>query len=460
MPEVAVKPGRHREATLYHALAGAGARRRTHARASCARRALRAYETSELPVWRRSGFWTTSLAGARPATRSRPRAPRRPSPASCRRSSRARCPSARARAGSCSATARSCTSSSTRRCAERGVILCSLEDASREHPELFEPLVLQAPDDRPPQARGRQRRVLERRRLPVRARRASSSRSRSRSSTRSSEPGVRAVRAHARRRRTERASSACTSTTSPRTSRARRCTRARSSSTSRTARAAASRSSRTGARARCSTSRPAFVGVGRDAYCHWLPALLGGHLIRQHLELAVSEPGGDMAFRGLFFTEERRAPRRVRGRPARDRALGRRRALARRRHRREPRELRGPDPDRPGRPADPHLPADPLDDALAEGARSTRSPRCSSPPTTSRPRTAAPSASSTRTAIFYMQTRGLDRPAAVRVIVEGFFEPLIAELADEPLEAADAREDRARSSPRRARTSRRYATSR
>ncbi len=38
------------------------------------------------------------------------------------------------------------------------------------------------------------------------------------------------------------------------------------------------------------------------------------------------------------------------------------------------------------------------------------------------------------TAIFYMQTRGLDRPAAVRVIVEGFFEPLIAELDDEPLE--------------------------
>ena len=46
-----------------------------------------------------------------------------------------------------------------------------------------------------------------------------------------------------------------------------------------------------------------FVGVGRDAYCHWLPALLGGHLVRHHLELAVTEPGGDMAFRGLFFTE-------------------------------------------------------------------------------------------------------------------------------------------------------------
>ncbi len=33
-----------------------------------------------------------------------------------------------------------------------------------------------------------------------------------------------------------------------------------------------------------------------------------------------------------------------------------------------------------------------------------------------------------------MQTRGLDRPSAVRVIVEGFFEPLISQLQDEPLE--------------------------
>ncbi|MHB8492671.1 MAG: SufD family Fe-S cluster assembly protein, partial [Solirubrobacteraceae bacterium] len=46
-----------------------------------------------------------------------------------------------------------------------------------------------------------------------------------------------------------------------------------------------------------------FVGVGRDAHCHWLPALLGGHLVHEHLELAVSEPGGDMAYRGIFFTE-------------------------------------------------------------------------------------------------------------------------------------------------------------
>jgi hypothetical protein len=33
-----------------------------------------------------------------------------------------------------------------------------------------------------------------------------------------------------------------------------------------------------------------------------------------------------------------------------------------------------------------------------------------------------------------MQTRGLDRPAAVRISVEGFFEPLVTELQDEALE--------------------------
>jgi Fe-S cluster assembly scaffold protein SufB len=36
--------------------------------------------------------------------------------------------------------------------------------------------------------------------------------------------------------------------------------------------------------------------------------------------------------------------------------------------------------------------------------------------------------------IFYMQSRGLDRASAVRIIVEGFFEPLISELGDGHLE--------------------------
>jgi hypothetical protein len=57
---VLVKAGRHREATLYQALAGAGAgdgRSLEQLREA----ALQAYETLPLPVWRRSGFWSTSL---------------------------------------------------------------------------------------------------------------------------------------------------------------------------------------------------------------------------------------------------------------------------------------------------------------------------------------------------------------------------------------------------------------
>ena len=57
------------------------------------------------------------------------------------------------------------------------------------------------------------------------------------------------------------------------------------------------------------------------------------------------------------------------------------------------------------------------------------------------------------TAIFYMQTRGLDRPAAVRVIVEGFFEPLIASSRTSRWRSSCARRSPT-SWPRRARTSR------
>jgi Fe-S cluster assembly scaffold protein SufB len=33
-----------------------------------------------------------------------------------------------------------------------------------------------------------------------------------------------------------------------------------------------------------------------------------------------------------------------------------------------------------------------------------------------------------------MASRGLDRPTAVRLLVEGFFEPVLGQLEDEPLE--------------------------
>ncbi len=176
-----------------------------------------------------------------------------------------------------------------------------------------------------------------------------------------------------------------------------------------------------------------FVGVGRDAHCHWLPALLGGHLVRQHLELAVSETGGGMAFRGIFFTEEH-----------------------------EHLDLFAVDLHETGpSEGDVHWRGIATGESRASfegliqidpGSQQTHtylqihsmmlSPRAridAIPSVLVSADDVSASHGGTvgeldETAIFYMQSRGLDRPTAVRVIVEGFFEPLIAELADEPLQ--------------------------
>ncbi len=176
-----------------------------------------------------------------------------------------------------------------------------------------------------------------------------------------------------------------------------------------------------------------FVGVGRDAYCHWLPALLGGHLVRQHLELAVCEPGGDMAFRGLFFTEE-------------DEHLD---AFAVDLHETGP---SGGDVHWRGAAAGESRASFEGLIQIDPGAQQTHtylqihsmmlSPKArldAIPSVLVSSDDVSASHGGTvgeldEAAIFYMQTRGLDRPAAVRVIVEGFFEPVIGELADEPLE--------------------------
>ena len=134
---------------------------------SCARPRWRPMRPAELPVWRRSGFWTTSLQTL-DLRRSR-RSPRR---------RRAGVPDVvtrtlpdRPRAGRIVQSAGSVVHVELdARSPSEGVILCSLEDAFREHAELVAPWYSQAPDDRPPQARGRQRRVLDRRRVPARAR--------------------------------------------------------------------------------------------------------------------------------------------------------------------------------------------------------------------------------------------------------------------------------------------------
>jgi Fe-S cluster assembly protein SufD len=176
-----------------------------------------------------------------------------------------------------------------------------------------------------------------------------------------------------------------------------------------------------------------FVGVGRDAYCHWLPALLGGHLVRQHLELAVSEKGGDMAFRGLFFAEEHEhldvfavdlhetgpSGGDVHWRGA---ATGESRA-----------SFEGLIQIDPGaQQTHTYLQIHTM--MLSPKARLDAIPSVLVSADDVSASHGGTVGELDETAIFYMQSRGLDRASAVRVIVEGFFEPLVAELQDEALE--------------------------
>ncbi|HKC82870.1 MAG TPA: SufD family Fe-S cluster assembly protein, partial [bacterium] len=295
--EVKVKAGRHREATLYRALAGAGAgdgRSLSELREA----ALKAFESSQLPVWRRSGFWTTSLQSLDlDALETRlldvgvPEVVGRTLPE-------------RPRAGRIVQSAGSVVQVELDPgLAERGVILCSLEQAFEQHRELVE--------------------AWYSRRLPIDRHKLEAANAAFWTGGAFlhvpagviveepfeivyviDRPGV--------------AQYGRTLVLGGPTSefRVHEYDLAEDFEGQSLHAGAFELYLQDGAHCRLAqvqdwgtgevfdvSSR--FVGVGRDAYCHWLPALLGGHLVRQHLELAVSEPGGDMAFRGLFFTEER-----------------------------------------------------------------------------------------------------------------------------------------------------------
>jgi Fe-S cluster assembly protein SufD len=177
-----------------------------------------------------------------------------------------------------------------------------------------------------------------------------------------------------------------------------------------------------------------FVGVGRDAYAHWLPSYLGGQLTRQHLELAVSEQGGDMAFRGIFFAED-------------DEQLD---IFAVDLHETGP---SGGDVHWRGAATGSSKASFEGLIQINPGAQQTHtylqihtmmlSPRAKVDAIPSVLVSADDVSAShggtvgelDEALIFYMQSRGLSRAEAVHVIVEGFFEPIIGELKDEPLEA-------------------------
>jgi Fe-S cluster assembly scaffold protein SufB len=428
---VQVKAGRHREATLYAALHGAGAGDgRTLAQLREA--ALQVYEGSELPVWRRSGFWSTTLQDLNldalrtsvpsdedrqepsvpdVVTRTLPDAPR---------------------AGRIVQSAGAVVHVElSEELAERGVILCSLEQAFEQHTELVaewfskrlpidrhkleaanaafwtggaflyvprgvtveEPFEIVYAIDRPGIAQYGRTLVVG----------AETSEFRVHEYDVAEDFQGQALHAGAFELYLQDGA---------------RCRLAQFQDWSH------------GEVFDVSTR---FVGVGRDAYCHWLPALLGGHLVRQHLELAVSEKGGDMAFRGLFFAEEQEhldvfAVDLHETGPSggdvhwRGTATGQSRA-----------SFEGLIQIDPGaQQTHTYLQIHTM--MLSPKARLDAIPSVLVSADDVSASHGGTVGELDETAIFYMQTRGLDRPAAVRVIVEGFFEPLISELGNEALE--------------------------
>ncbi len=439
---VAVKPGRHRDATLYHALHGAGAGAGGGRTLEQLREAaLKVYESEELPVWRRSGFWTTSFEGLdldalevrhhAAARGGGPDADNHTGEESLPEVVRATLPE-RPRAGRI--VQRDGTVVSVELdagLAERGVVLCSLEDAAREHAEVFtqwyskrltydrhkleaanaalwtggaflhvpaglaieEPFEIVYAIDGPGVAQYGRTLIVGERASEFRVHEYGLA------------PDFSGQSLHAGASEVYLNDGA-------------RCRMAQVEDWG-------------GGEVYDATTR--FVGVGRDAYCHWLPALLGGHLKRQHLEIAVSEAGGDMAFRGILFTEAQEhldvfavdlhetgpSGGDVHWRGA---AAGASRA-----------SFEGLIQINPGAQQT-HTYLQFHSMMLSPKARIDAIPSVLVSADDVSASHGGTVGELDEAAIFYMQTRGLDRPAAVRVIVEGFFEPLIAELQDPALE--------------------------
>jgi Fe-S cluster assembly protein SufD len=425
---VAVKPGRHREASLYHALAGAGAgdgRSLAELRAD----AERAFQESELPVWRRSGFWTTTFAELdleSLAHREHPSDQGAPALVTAAISERPR-------AGRIVQLDSSIAHIELDpKLAERGVILCSLEHAAEEHKELFDPwyskrltidrhkleaanaafwsggaflyvpdgLVVEDPFEVVYAISGPG--IAQYGRTLVVGGKGSDFKVHEHDMAEDFSEGQ-ALHAGAFELYLQDNA---------------RC------------RLAQVQDWKGGDVFDASTR---FVGVGRDAYCHWLPALLGGHLVRHHLELAVCEPGGDMAFRGLFFCEEQEhldtfavdlhetgpSGGDVHWRGA---ATGQSRA-----------SFEGLIQIDPGaQKTHTYLQIHTM--MLSPKARLDAIPSVLVSADDVSASHGGTVGELDEASIFYMASRGLDRPTAVRLLVEGFFEPMLGQLEDEPLE--------------------------
>jgi Fe-S cluster assembly scaffold protein SufB len=422
---VQVKAGRHREATLYEALHGAGAGD-GRALAQLREAALRVYETSELPVWRRSGFWSTSLQDLDlDALQTSVQESGVPDVVT-------RTLPSRPRAGRIVQSAGAVVQVELdEELAAKGVILCSLEQAFEQHTEL----VSQWYSKRLP---------IDRHKLE-----AANAALWTGGAFLYVPHGVVVEQPFEIVYAIDRAGVAQYGRTlvlgGPTSEfRVHEYELAEDFEGQALHAGAFELYLQDGARCRVAQYQDwgrgevfdvstRFVGVGRDAYCHWLPALLGGHLVRQHLELAVTEKGGDMAFRGLFFAEEHEhldvfAVDLHETGPSggdvhwRGTATGESRA-----------SFEGLIQIDPGAQQT-HTYLQIHSMMLSPKARIDAIPSVLVSADDVSASHGGTVGELDETAIFYMQTRGLDRAAAVRVIVEGFFEPLVAELQDEALE--------------------------
>jgi Fe-S cluster assembly protein SufD len=175
------------------------------------------------------------------------------------------------------------------------------------------------------------------------------------------------------------------------------------------------------------------VEIARDAHCSWVPIHLGGHLTKQTLDIVTSEKGADMRHSGLYFTEGKEhlalftTDLHEQGDTTGDTywkgaLTGESRASYEGLIHIVPKA------------AETHTYLQTHSMLLSQKAKGDAIPSLIV-------KTDNVSASHGGTVgeidedqVFYMTTRGIPRHEAVRILVEGYFEPVIAKLDDEPLE--------------------------
>lgn len=175
------------------------------------------------------------------------------------------------------------------------------------------------------------------------------------------------------------------------------------------------------------------VTIGRDAHARWFPLHLGGHLTRQTLDIITTERGADMRHNGLYFTQG-------------DEHLD---LFTTDRH--ESRDTTGDTVWKGAATGTSRASYEGLIEII-EGATNTHTYLQTHNLMLSKTAKvdAIPSlivqvddvsASHGGTVgevdeaqVFYMRTRGITRENAIRVLVEGFFEPVIGQFEDERLE--------------------------